>query len=57
MRRWPNIDIAVFVFFILYFFVGILIFRDYGISWDEPISRNNGLVAYRYVFEGDSFLT
>ncbi len=40
-------------FILLYFLVGIWIFRDYGISWDENAQRvNNGLVNYNFVFEG-----
>lgn len=29
--------------------LGALIFGDYGISWDEPISRNVGFTSLRYV--------
>ncbi len=49
LRSFKVIFIA---FFFLYFIIGILIFRDYGLSWDEPISRLNGIRAYEYVFEG-----
>ena len=45
--------ILVFVFFAVYLFIGISIFKDYGISWDEPTSRNNGLIATRYAVHGD----
>lgn len=27
--------------------------RDYGISWDEPISRTNGFLTYNYIVDGD----
>ncbi|MBI2613520.1 MAG: glycosyltransferase family 39 protein [Candidatus Levybacteria bacterium] len=36
-------------FFVLYFFLGIFIFRHYGISWDESTSRDNGLIVYQYI--------
>ena len=38
-------------FFILYLFIGLLIFQDYGLSWDEPISRINGFVTLNYIYD------
>ena len=32
-------------FLLIYFLIGIFIFDDYGISWDEPYHRINGFVA------------
>ncbi|MBG1233482.1 glycosyltransferase family 39 protein [Aestuariivirga litoralis] len=29
--------------------IGLLVFRDYGISWDEPQQRNIGAVSLKYV--------
>jgi hypothetical protein len=46
----------VILFFVAVLCVGIIAFRDYGISWDELVSRNNGLLTYKYVFEGDQEL-
>ncbi len=43
--------LATGVFFAGYLAVGLLAFRDYGISRDETISRQNGRVAARYVVE------
>jgi hypothetical protein len=40
-------------FFLLLLLVGIVLFRDYGISWDEPFSRTNGGVTVKYL--GESF--
>ncbi len=51
-----NSKVVAVVFFAAYLVVGLSIFRDYGLSWDEPISRLNGIKAYRYVFEGDKSL-
>lgn len=41
----------VVVFFLLLLVVGISIFRDYGISFDEPVSRDNGGISYKYVMQ------
>lgn len=37
------------IFFIIYLLFGLLIVNDYGISWDEPTSRMNGLVNLKYI--------
>lgn len=37
------------IFFSLIFFIGVFIFRDYGIGWDEQDQRLIGLHAYDYV--------
>ena len=39
----------VISFFILLFIIGTLIYKDYGISWDEQVSRNNGFVNGNYI--------
>ena len=39
----------LFFYFILYILLGLFIYGDYGISWDEPISRMNGLVNLKYI--------
>ena len=42
------------LFFILFVVVGISIYQDYGISWDEPISRyNNGILNINFINTGD----
>ena len=41
----------IYYFFIFYFLIGFFIYKDYGISWDEPISRTNGFVSLNYIFE------
>lgn len=51
--QFVNSNWFVRIFFITYFLIGMVIVRDYGLSWDEPISRLNGIKAYRYVFEND----
>ena len=48
-----NRRVVVVSFFIVLLVTGIAIYKDYGIAGDEIISRNNGLVSYAYVVEGD----
>lgn len=44
-----HLHFFVFGFFAFYFLLGGFIFRHYGLSWDEPTSRDNGVIAYQYV--------
>lgn len=46
----------VILLFAFYFLLGVFIFRHYGLSWDEPTSRNNGLIAYQYITKQNSDL-
>ncbi len=39
----------IYFFFIGYFILGISIFRDFGISFDENINRTNGFVSLNYI--------
>ena len=41
--------IYVRVYFVLVLLIGLLVFRDYGVSWDESIDRVNGLVNAKYI--------
>jgi len=36
-------------YFAIWFFIGIFIVKDYGVTWDEPIMRLLGLVGLKYV--------
>lgn len=36
--------------------IGLVVYRDYGMGWDEPLHRDLGLVTYKYVFHGDQSL-
>jgi hypothetical protein len=38
-------------FFLSLFLLGTAIYRDYGISWDEPEQRLSGLVSLKYIGE------
>ncbi|MGB2661335.1 MAG: hypothetical protein WBD04_02990 [Candidatus Omnitrophota bacterium] len=51
-----NYRIIVILFFAAALCAGIITFRDYGISWDELVSRDNGRLTYEYVFEGNQEL-
>ncbi len=48
MKRLP-----IVVFFALYLIIGLVVYRDYGVSWDEHISRENGKLSYFYITTGD----
>jgi hypothetical protein len=39
------------VIFVTYFFSGLSIYRDYGISWDEDIERFSGLVSAKTLLQ------
>ncbi|MCW3103499.1 MAG: hypothetical protein JWO09_1939 [Bacteroidetes bacterium] len=46
---------AVLFFFAAFLITGLLIFKDYGISWDEEFQwKNNGAVNYDLVAHGNS---
>lgn len=46
-----NQKTTVFLFFCLVFFIGLSAVQDYGLSWDEDVSRMNGIVSLNYVSE------
>lgn len=46
----------VILFFAVLLVIGLAVFRDYGISRDEIVNRNNGLLTWNYVFHGDPAL-
>ena len=45
------------IFFSFIFFLGTIVFNDYGISIDEDNSRINGFVSLKYIFELFKFTT
>ncbi|MDH7513903.1 MAG: glycosyltransferase family 39 protein [Clostridiales bacterium] len=45
--------IAVGLFFLSLLIVGIVIFKDYGINWDEPVHEWRGQAFLDYVLHGD----
>lgn len=45
-------------FFALIIIIGAMLFRDYGMSWDEQTQRNYGRIVFEYVFgDGTELLT
>jgi len=45
---------AVLFFFAAFLVTGLLIFKDYGISWDEEFQwKNNGAVNYDFIVHGN----
>jgi len=42
-------QLVVGSYFALLLVVGLLCFRDYGVSWDELVDRMNGMVSAKYV--------
>lgn len=38
-------------YFLLLIAVGLFLYKDYGVSWDESIDRVNGLVNAKYILE------
>lgn len=34
--------------------IGVIVSDDYGMSWDEPVQREMGLVSYNYIAKGDT---
>ena len=46
VRRW-----AVFAYFLALLGLGLAVFRDHGVSWDEPRQRLIGAVSARYVLQ------
>jgi hypothetical protein len=41
--------IVTWAFFAVFLVTGLAIFKDYGISWDEPVSRINGMVTIKHL--------
>ena len=41
--------ILIFIIPLILILIGLSVYRDYGISFDEEISRNNGLVSIKYI--------
>ncbi|OGJ91246.1 MAG: hypothetical protein A2268_02080 [Candidatus Raymondbacteria bacterium RifOxyA12_full_50_37] len=47
---------TVLIPFCIFLAFGILLSRDYGISFDEPQSRQVGLISFNYIFHHDQSL-
>ena len=42
-------NLPVIIIFSSFFIIGIIIFDDYGISWDEPYHRINGFISLNLI--------
>lgn len=45
-----------FFLFAAALFVAMFTYDDYGLTWDEPIQRQTGIISYDYAFSGDTTL-
>ena len=55
MKRFSKILFPI-IFFVAFIILGCLIYRDYGIPWDESIQTKIGILNYRFIFKGDPAL-
>lgn len=52
LRIEKSRKLILFIFFSLFFIIGLNIYTDYGLSWDEEMQwKDNGTVVYDYVFQ------
>ena len=56
MKNFSSKKLFTSLFFIIFFFIGVVSFRDYGLSWDEPIQREIGKMNARYAFKQEPWL-
>lgn len=56
IAKASSTQILFWCFFIVYLVLGLFIFRDYGLSWDEHSTREIGLKLFNYAFHGDESL-
>ncbi len=42
--------IAALIFVALYLSVALLTYKDFGLTWDEPVNYNKGVRTYEYLF-------
>lgn len=60
----PNINnqhnmleiVAVTLFFVILLGLGVFVYQDYGLTWDDLAQVEIGELNYKYVFEGDEAL-
>src|SRR6185312_9649888 len=44
------------VMFILSVIIGLCVYHDYGMCWDEPYQRAPGILSYNYIMHGSQEL-
>jgi len=60
MRLITNLKLKsktiIFLFFFIFLIIGLFIFQDYGLSWDEKLQRDIGLTNIKYIFRNNQSL-
>jgi hypothetical protein len=56
LRRLTRMHWAAFFFLAAVLAAGLILYRDYGIAWDEPTQVELGIKTYRYVMKNDPTL-
>ena len=51
IKNLDLIDLTFLIVIITFFLIGIIIYDDYGISWDEYWHRINGFVSLNFLRE------
>lgn len=46
--------ILTYLLFLCLIIIGLLTYKEIGISWDEPEQREMGLMFYNYIFNNDT---
>ena len=49
-RKLEN-NLYIYLFFFIYFLIGLLIYKDYGLSFDEEVHRENGFISLKYILD------
>ena len=49
IKKSKILQLIVIFYFILYFIVGICVYKDYGFSTDESAEWEESIVAYKYI--------
>ncbi|VVB76515.1 Uncharacterised protein [Candidatus Tiddalikarchaeum anstoanum] len=56
LKFLDNEKVITLAFWIIFLFVGLFVFRDYGMGFDDSVQRDYGLTVYNYVFHADNSL-
>ena len=44
------------ILFVVTLILGLAIYKDYGMGWDEPLQRDPAVLSWNYVVHGDQTL-
>ena len=42
-------NLLLYIFFSVYLIIGLIIYKDYSISFDEDLHRMNGFISFQYI--------